>query len=50
VRDDPLYGLLIEDLNEFLKEETFPHLIDGGEQTVYDFMSLVVKCFSEDPA
>jgi serine/threonine protein kinase len=48
-RDDPLYRLMIEDLDEFLTEETFPHLIDGGEQTVYDFMSLLVKCFAEDP-
>jgi hypothetical protein len=50
VRDDPLYLLLIEEIDEFLSEDTFPHLIEGGEQSVYDFMPLVVKCFSEDPA
>ena len=49
MRDDPLYRLVIEDLDEFLTEETFPHLIDGGEQTIHEFMSLVVQCFSEDP-
>ena len=50
VKDDPLYSLMIEDLDEFLTEETFPHLIDGGDQTVHDFMSLVVQCLAEDPA
>ena len=48
-RDDPLYSLAIEDPDEFLTEETYPHLIEGGDQTIYDFMSLVVKCFEEVP-
>ena len=50
VRDDPLYSLFIEDPDEFLSEETYPHLIEGlDHQTVYDFMSLVVECFKEIP-
>jgi len=31
VRDDPLYRLANEDLDEFLTEETFPHLIEGAD-------------------
>ena len=47
--DDPLYSLAIKDPDEFLTEETYPHLIEGGDQTIHDFMSLVVKCFEEVP-
>ena len=44
-RDDPLYRQAIEAPAEFLTEEAYPYLMEGGDQYIHDFMSLVVKCF-----
>ena len=50
VRDDPLYRLTFSDKDEFLTGETYPYLVEGGDESVHDFMSLVVQCFKEDPS
>ena len=49
VVDDPLYRLTFVDIDEFLTGETYPHLVEGVDERVNDFMSLVVQCFKEDP-
>jgi hypothetical protein len=50
VRDDPLYRVFIEDQHDIFGDDLFPYLVGDEFETAYDFMCLVVKCFSEDPS